>query len=423
MCPECYQELWQNLDGIETSFDICLVQARQLRLLENDTIPFNKQLDIAREKSIQILRLVNDSFDIYHSSINQYENYRSSVYHTFITQVNQIEIDLSNLRRISTTVLVLASTSEELMNRTIFNFLLSQRILVEIQLTLVNVTELTNSIYSEYMIVTTIKQGIFEKRQALSSEATELVDLIIAILFNSTSAINTTHIVQTVVTTVKNQSYHLDMNFITVGSTMWSLQTEVEMLLSTTHLAELLQQQQMNLPNYISLQTGLRELISNASDIENHTFFDIKLEIDNQLKQFSSIDSTAYFSTANFNVLRGNLTILDNESSTVLLDLLILETIAQEHILHTLENISLSQELLSSLRNFSDDSQSIVNRTNQAATYSSGVKIKATRLEELADNVTVDIQFAHSDIQNARQITHNAWNTTRKLKQVRICNV
>ena len=86
----------------------------------------------AQEQTSTVLSLVNNTLTRYYSIIVQYEYLISTLNNTLLNQLRQIEVDLSNLRSVSTTVLVLASTSEELMNRTMSDFVATQQALEQI---------------------------------------------------------------------------------------------------------------------------------------------------------------------------------------------------------------------------------------------------------------------------------------------------
>lgn len=391
-----------------------------LTSLGNETVQFSDQLDILQEISMETIELVNNSLARYNVVLTQYEDLVATINQTLLSRVSQIEVDLGNMRRISTTVLVLASTSEELMSRTISGFIDTQQLIRDIQSTLLlNITQTTNATEVLYNFVHAIEQEILGTEQLLSSQIAELRFVVNATLTHSLSAVNTVYSVQDLARVIEFQYENIESISTTLTSAIQSLESEVAVLLTNiTILMDLVRQQLTTLPNYDSLQESLNSLITNASFIETHATSDVGSEIENQFDEFSKLNLTLSLNIEDFNKLVNNLTIIVNKTIGELLALSSLETLAEQTISSTLATVNLAQEVLQQLRNFSSDSQSIAFSTRQAAEAAENIKLQVVEIENVADNITADIELASADLERASQVTLNAANITRETKEV-----
>ena len=396
------------------------LQRTMLTSLGNETVQFSDQLDILQEISMETIELVNNSLARYNVVLTQYEDLVATINQTLLSRVSQIEVDLGNMRRISTTVLVLASTSEELMSRTISGFVDTQQLIRDIQSTLLlNITQTANATEVLYNFVHTIEQEILSTEQLLSSQIAELRFVVNAALTHSLSAVNTMYSVQDLARVIEFQYENIETISTTLTSAIQSLESEVAVLLTNiTILMDLVRQQLTTLPNYDSLQESLNSLITNASFIETHATSDVGPEIENQFDEFSKLNLTLSLNIEEFNKLVNNLTIIVNKTIGELLALSSLETLAEQTISSTLATINLAQEVLQQLRNFSSDSQSIAFSTRQAAEAAENIKLQVVEIENIADNITADIELASADLERASQVTLNAANITRETKEV-----
>lgn len=396
------------------------LQRTMLTSLGNETVQFSDQLDILQEISMETIELVNNSLARYNVVLTQYEDLVATINQTLLSRVSQIEVDLGNMRRISTTVLVLASTSEELMSRTISGFIDTQQLIRDIQSTLLlNITQTTNATEVLYNFVHAIEQEILGTEQLLSSQIAELRFVVNATLTHSLSAVNTMYSVQDLARVIEFQYENIESISTTLTSAIQSLESEVAVLLTNiTILMDLVRQQLTTLPNYDSLQESLNSLITNASFIETHATSDVGPEIENQFDEFSKLNLTLSLNIEDFNKLVNNLTIIVNKTIGELLALSSLETLAEQTISSTLATVNLAQEVLQQLRNFSSDSQSIAFSTRQAAEAAENIKLQVVQIENDADNITADIELASADLERASQVTLNAANITRETKEV-----
>ena len=396
------------------------LQRTMLTSLGNETVQFSDQLDILQEISMETIELVNNSLARYNVVLTQYEDLVATINQTLLSRVSQIEVDLGNMRRISTTVLVLASTSEELMSRTISGFVDTQQLIRDIQSTLLlNITQTTNATEVLYNFVHAIEQEILGTEQLLSSQIAELRFVVNATLTHSLSAVNTMYSVQDLARVIEFQYENIESISTTLTSAIQSLESEVAVLLTNiTILMDLVRQQLTTLPNYDSLQESLNSLITNASFIETHATSDVGPEIENQFDEFSKLNLTLSLNIEDFNKLVNNLTIIVNKTIGELLALSSLETLAEQTISSTLATVNLAQEVLQQLRNFSSDSRSIAFSTRQVAEAAENIKLQVVQIENDADNITADIELASADLERASQVTLNAANITSETKEV-----
>ena len=421
-CSDCYQELEQNFLWIKQSFNDSFSQLQQIiKLFGNEESVFSDQLIDAQEQSIEILSLVNNTLTKYYSIIIEYEHLMAILNDTLISQMRQIEVDLSDLRSVSTTVLVLASTSEELMDRTTADFVDTQQVIEQIlqSVTVFEIEQALNMIEEKYMFVSSIAEDLFNNSQMLSFQIIELNDLVDLTLIHSKSAISAMQYVQDAITVIESISDNLKMKSVSLISAIQSSKGEVSMLLTAiTSLGNLIQQQSTQLPYYAIVQDNLNNLIYNAMDTKNHANFDITPEIDAQFNQYTAIYGTINVSTESFNKLEGNVTTLTSRLSNAYMECTFQEMKTEQNVLLTLATINLSQEILWRLQNFSSISLNISEGINQVATDAQRIKSKARQIQNFASSITEDIEQANADVQSSIQISTSVQTVKNEAEQV-----
>ena len=392
-----------------------------LLLLGDEAASFNDLLVVFQNMTMQISSQVNDSLVRYSLAVAQYDDLVTTLNQTRLPQVRQIQVDLSNLRRISTTVLVLASTSEELMNRTITDFVNTQQVVLEIRAISLNITQIVNNIEEEYAIVSAIRRDIRRRREDLSFQVAELEALVGDALNYSETAVSTMYRVQNITTVIQNKSDNIEIVYGHLSSTIHSFEMDITRLVDAILiLANQIQQQLTGLPDYGPLQDDINNLSINASGLENHTALDILPEIDNQLNEYTKINRTLALNIERFNKLETNLSTLAYKSNSSVRNLTSLETETKQDIVDALSTVDRAQGVLVKLQNFSNSSQTIVDSTFQAAEDVQDVEMEAAEIMKMVTNITEHVQLAQADVQNASQITVDAQNVTNEAKQVNL---
>lgn len=420
VCPDCYQELQREFLLVMTMFNSSWEQLQLiLVLLGEEATSFSDLLIVFQGMTMEMLSQVNNSLATHSLAVMQYENLIATLNQTLLPRVRQIESDLSNLRRISTTVLVLASTSEELMNRTISDFVDAEQVVQEVWSKSLNITQIVNNIEQEYATVRGIEQDIRLRREHLFSQVAELMNLISDALNHSETAVDTMYRVQGLAMVVENKIGSLEVTYAVLSSKLQILESNVTKLVNAIMiLANMIQQQLTSLPDYGPLQYELDNLALNTSLLDNHTMFGIIPEIDNHFNEYVKINETFSLNIESFRKLEMNLSTLASETSKSLEELTSMETATKRDISDVLANVSLAQSVLLKLQNFSNDSQSIIDSTSEAADDAQDVKMQAEEIRNLAENITEHTQPAHTDAQNASQISMDALNVTSEAKQV-----
>ena len=421
-CPDCYQELQRNFLQIKQSFNDSVLRLQQiLASFGDEEQAVSDQLADAQEQSNITLSLVNRTLTRYYSVIVQYEYLMATLNDTLLSQLRQIEVDLSDLRSVSTTVLVLASTSEELMNRTMSDFVVTQQALEQIlqSMTVLEITQALTMIEQKYMLINSIAEDLFNSSQMISFQINELNYLIDSTQMYSKSATSAVQNVQDTITIIESISDNLKLKSVSLSSAILSSRGELEMLLTAiASLGTLIQQQSTHLPYYENIEDDLNNLIYNATDTKNHTIFDIVPEINTHFNRHTTINRIVSLHLENFDKLESNITNLTARLSNAYMELTIQEMKAKQDLLLVLATINRTQEILWKLQNFSSESQNISEGISQVVTDAQLIESRARATQNLASNITEEIEQANIEVQSSMQITTNAEDTNREAEQV-----
>lgn len=409
---------------IKQSFNDSVLRLQQiLASFGDEERVISDQFADAQEQSSIVLSLVNNTLTRYYSVIVQYEYLIVILNDTLLSQLRQIEVDLSDLRSVSTTVLVLASTSEELMNRTMSDFVATQQALEQIlqSMTIFEITQALNMIEENYMLINSIAEDLFNSSQMLFFQINELNDLVDSTQMYSKSAASAVVNVQDTITVIESICDRLKSKSTSLDSAILSSKGEMEMLSTAiASLGILIQQQSTHLPYYTTIEDDLSSLISNATDTKNHVNTDIIPEINTQFNRHTAIYRTISLHLENFNKLESNITNLTSRLSNAYMNLTIQEMKAEQDLALALATINRAQEILWNLQNFSSESQSISKDISQVVTDAQLIESRARETQNLASNITGEIEQANVEVQSSMQRATSAKNITRGAEQVRM---
>lgn len=421
-CPDCYEELQQNFLQIKQSFNNSVLRVQQiLASFGDEERAVSGQLADAQEQSNIILNLVNSSLTRYYSIMLQYEYLMTALNDTLLNQLRQIEVDLSDLRSVSTTVLVLASTSEELMNRTMSDFVATQQALEQIlqSMTVLEITQALNIIEEKFTLVNSIAEDLFNSSQMISFQINELNKLIESTQVYSKSATSAVQNVQDTITVIESLCDYLKLKSVSLSSAILSSKNELEMLLTAIgSLGALIQQQSTHLQYYENVEVDLNNLIYNATGIKNHTVFDIMAEINTHFTRHAAIHRIVGLHVDKFDNLESNITNLTTRLSNVYMELTIREMKAEQDLMLVLATVNRTQEILLKLQNFSSESQNLSEGISQVVADAQPIERRARETQNLASNFTEEIEQANTEVQSSIQMATNAKNTTREAEQV-----
>ncbi len=381
----------------------------------------SNQLADAQEQSNITLSLVNSTLIRYYSVIVQYEHLMATLNDTLLVQLRQIEVDLSDLRSVSTTVLVLASTSEELMNRTMSDFIASLQALEQIlqSMTVLEITQALNMIEEKYMLINSVADDLFNTSQIISFQIIELGDVIVSTQMYSKSATSTVQNVQDTIIIIESISENLKLKSVSLSSAILSSKRELETLLTAiASLGALIRQQPTHLPYYENIEDALSSLIYNATNTKNHTIFDILPEINTYFNRHAAIYRIVGLYMENFDKLESNITNLTTRLSNAYVELSIREMKAEQYLVLVLATINRTQEILWKLQNFSSESQNVSEGLSHVVADAQLIESRARETQNLARNITEEIEQANIEVQNSTQIATNAKDTTRETEQV-----
>ena len=379
------------------------------------------QLADAQEQSNIILNLVNSTLTRYYSVIVQYESLMAILNDTLLSQLRQIEVDLNDLRSVSTTVLVLASTSEELMNRTMSDFVATEQALEQIlqSMTVLEIIQALTMIEEKYILINSITGDLFNRSQMISFQIDELSDLIESTQIYSKSTTSAVQNVQDTIAIIESISSNLTLKSVSLNSAIMSSRSELEMLSTAiASLEVLIQQQSTHLPYFENAEDDLSYLYYNATGIRNHTTIDIVPEINTHFKRHAEIYKTVGLHMENFDKLESNITNLTTRLNNAYMELTIQEMKAEQDLMLVLATINRTQEILWKLQNFSSESQNISEGISLVAADAQLIESRAREIQTRASNITEEIEQANMDVQSSIQLATNAKATTRDAEQV-----
>ena len=422
MCPDCYEELQQNFLQIKQSFNDSIIRLQQiLASFGDEEHAISDQLADTQVQSNITLSLVNSTLTRYYSIIVQYEHLMATLNDTLLGQLRQIEVDLSDLRSVSTTVLVLASTSEELMDRTMSNFIATQQALEQIlqSMTVLEIAQALNMIEEKFMLINSVAEDLFNISQIISFQIIELSDLIDSTQTYSKLGTSAVRNVQDTIAVIESTSENLKLKSVSLSSAILSSKSELEMLFTEiASLGALIRQQPTHLPYYENVEDDLSTLIYNATDTKNHTILDIMPEINTYFNQHAAIYRIVGLYVENFDKFETNITNLTTRLSNAYTELAIQEMKAEQGLMLVLATINHIQEILWKLQNFSSESQNVSEDISQIVADAQLIESRARETQSLARNITIEIEQANIEIQSSTQIATNAKDTTREAEQV-----
>ena len=405
------------------SFNDSILQLEQIvESLGDEESAFGDQLAYAEEQSIAVLSRVNDTLTTYYSIMESHERLASTINRTFLSQLRQIGLDLSDLRSVLTTVLVLASTSEELMNRISNDFVNTQRVIEEIleSVAISEIIPVLNMIDANYVITSAIAEELFNVSQILSLQISELNDLVDSTQNHSASGKSAIENIQNTIALTVSISDDLKLKSATLSSTISSTRREMEMLFAAIEsLKSMIQQQSSRLPDYSMVQDDLSNLIYNATNTINHTVSDIIPEVETQFDKYALVNRTIGLQMETFNQLESDLIGLSSLLNSSFTELILHEMTAERDLMLAFATLNEAQEIVQDLQMFSNESQSISKDTIRAVTEADVVQRKATQVQYLASNITRDIEEANVDVQSSMEMTASAKNITREAEQVK----
>ena len=367
------------------------------------------------------LSLVNSTLTRYYSIIVQYEHLMATLNDTLLGQLRQIEVDLSDLRSVSTTVLVLASTSEELMDRTMSDFVATQQALEQIlqSITVLEIAQALNMIEEKFMLINSVAEDLFNISQIISFQIIELSDLIDSTQTYSKLGTSAVLNVQDTIAVIESTSENLKLKSVSLSSAILSSKSELEMLFTAiASLGALIRQQPTHLPYYENVEDDLSTLIYNATDTKNHTILDIVPEINTHFNQHAAIYRIVGLYVENFDKFETNITNLTTRLTNAYTELAIQEMQAEQGLMLVLATINHIQEILWKLQNFSSESQNVSEDISQIVADAQLIESRARETQSLARNITIEIEQANIEIQSSTQIATNAKDTTREAEQV-----
>ena len=176
-CPQCYQDLEARVWSTST---ILNTTQHTLFNLFIETSPYKPRLDALQDEVDSITNSSLMNSELHYSLQMQVAILTSMVNETLREEVRKLETTIQMLKTISTPVFIQALASEELMNRTINDFILVQQ---ESQIDLLadyisNISQSLSTLNISHTLSTGILQSLTSQVQLLSTQAQQISYLV-----------------------------------------------------------------------------------------------------------------------------------------------------------------------------------------------------------------------------------------------------
>ena len=180
VCPQCYQELENEFDRINATRSSKEDQLNQLTSnISSEMTAFDLRLRLRQDVLQELLQTVNELNIMEDILMGRFEEAAVQVLDVLSTGILLLDSSLSALKRISTPVFVLASTSEELMNRTIEEFQVTLDVLSVIDNTILpEVQRVATSINDSFIDGNTTAQALLLNLTRLLNQSSDIRALV-----------------------------------------------------------------------------------------------------------------------------------------------------------------------------------------------------------------------------------------------------
>ena len=417
-CPQCYQELLAL--ATETTSALEIKESIIFDLLV-ETSPYEPRLRNNQTAVQSIVDTTEDLSQHYALLQTQLEELTTAINVTLREDVMQLDATLQTLKTMSTPVFVLALSAEELMNRTIEEFLMAQEsidLLASFYIPNIqqSVSEINSSLSLSSEAVATLEAQI----QQVSNETSALSELVQRLQYLASSALATAEEVDSLHTETEMTTSYLQQNVTYLEQAVNSLGPALETLaVDITETSALIQQQRESLPSIPSTNelNSLTENVSNAqnnvailqSEVseENHRVLMLQQSLNNSQQEVSRLGQDITDLTSEVTDLEERTQEAYGKSSTA-------TSSAQSRI-------DEAEQVVASLQSFSGESFEVARAANEALESVSEITHTANYAIQTATAIQNNVSDIVNVVEEAMQLANDAENITLQAQMVCTC--
>ena len=349
---------------------------------------------------------------------SQYNELLLFITETLALRSRQIQFTLDELKSRSTPILVLASTSEELVIRIVNEFSEANMLLDIIRYQLLPAIETSaNSVNDSFQMSVSAYQHLNVLLSQVSNQAEELTDVILELQAAAESALsdrdllsdfisNTTMIVSNLQqnqTAIERRIDRASRSFASLVQSIRVLASRIESLSS--------------LPP-ISSTSALRQLISNSNMTEHYISTDILSEVSSRYRQLAVLNETLNIERDSARQLQQQLENSESHANSQAGRGLSGRVDAEQAVQSGNQNVEFAEIILNSLREFSNQSSNIASDANEALEQVTRINSSVLLANEEAQMVRRVVGQSVNQINMAKDIASDVEQEVTQTQQV-----
>ncbi len=420
MCPSCYQDIEDEADIAGAQYSIALNKFLALRymLTETGLGPFNPRF-VDKQAMVENINAIINALSIRESNLTAKYNLLNITMQAVELQSVTIQMLLNTIQRSSTTVLILGSTSRELIDRIKSDFFIVNTFLDIIRNDIIPSIQLSSDrIQTNVDKSINISQIFTQTLQSISDQIFEIQTNLLQISFlvtNTQEDLENIHQLLSNTSEVLNDVYEVHGTAVTGGSHITSM---INDLSSNLQLLKDDIYQLQTLPNSKEEEANLRNLLSLSLATENDVNVDILGELSNQLEQLYTLNETLTIRISQFGLLESQLA--NDKSSAVNQNerAQYFQTEIYQLADSVTQQINIAKTILQNLQNFSNNSLEISSQADIALQHVKSINETAMLALSEAKQLQQRIFQLNSKIETKQSIIVQTSDLISSIQQV-----
>ena len=419
-CPSCYQQIDDETDDAEVRFTSAYNRLTTLQNMLNDSnlMPFDPRV-MEKEQLIDSIVMIVNALNMREANLTtRYNTLATVVMQALALQSSQIQTALDMLKSRATTVIVLASTSNELVDRIVSEFFAANSFLDIIR------NDLLPSIQASAQRIDSSLTGALNNSMALNqtflSVSEQIANIQNDLMLLTMMLTNTRQDNSAINSLFTNTSILIDglqetqgIESARVGSVA---QSRNELALDIQMLLERISQ----LPPLTDLpsESDIRALISLSGMVETDVDTDIASEISNQERQLNSTSQLLQAERERLEVLQNRLIEIQGSVNSQNMRSQLLTTEINAIVESVNQQIDLAERILQNLEQFSDNSSQISIQANVALQSVTSINEQATLAQTQAQSLLQRIAQASNQVNATTELLLDTSAIISQVQQV-----
>lgn len=419
-CPNCYQELEDEAGQVEVRFLQSQTRSEFLMqvLEDSELTPFDPRFMDTQNIVEEVVAQVDNLGSREDTLNSQYNELLLFITETLGLRSRQIQFTLDELKSRSTPILVLASTSEELVIRIVNEFSEANMLLDIIRYELLPAIEASaSSVNDSFQMSSSAYQHLNVLLSLVSTQAEELTGVIRELQVAADSALsNTDLLIDFISDTTEIVSSLLQNHSAIEGRVDLASVSFASLALSIRMLASQIESLS-NLPP-IPSSSALRQLISNANMTELYISTDISSELSNRYRQLSVLNRTLNVERYNVRQLQQQIEISESRADVQADRGVSGRRDAYQAVQSANQNVQFAEMILNNLQEFSDQSSNIASDVNEALQQVTRINTSVLLANEEAQMVKRVVGQSINQISMAKDVASDVQQELTQTQQV-----